>query len=47
MLDRQLTKRFGPLPKVVQNKLAKAGLAQLEAWSEFALEAQSLNEVFK
>ncbi|NYE61639.1 hypothetical protein FHW58_002846 [Duganella sp. 1224] len=47
MLARQLSKRFGPLPEAVQNKLAKAGLAQLEAWSDAALEAQSLKEVFK
>jgi len=47
LLERHLIKRFGPLPKTVQNKLAKAGLVQLEAWSEIALEAQSLKQVFK
>lgn len=46
LLERHLVKRFGPLPKTVQNKLTKAGLVQLEAWSEIALEAQSLKQVF-
>jgi hypothetical protein len=47
ILARLLAKRFGPLPKTVQNKLAKADLLQLEAWSDIALEAQSLNQIFK
>ena len=46
LLERHLIKRFGPLPKTVQHKLTKAGLQQLEAWSEIALEAQSLKQVF-
>lgn len=46
MLERQLIKRFGPLPKTVQNKLAKATLIQLEAWSDMVLEAQSVKQVF-
>ncbi len=47
ILERHLTKRFGPLPKTVQNKLAKASLVQLQAWSDMVLEAQSLKQVFK
>ncbi|MYN01638.1 DUF4351 domain-containing protein [Pseudoduganella sp. DS3] len=47
VLERQLTHRFGPLPKTVKNKLAKASIEQLAAWSESILEAQSLRQVFK
>lgn len=46
MLERLLTQRFGPLPKTVQRKLAKADLAQLEAWSDALHEAKSLKQVF-
>ena len=47
LLERQLTKRFGPLPQTARNKLAKASLAQLEAWSDALAEAQSLRQIFK
>ncbi|WP_373924600.1 DUF4351 domain-containing protein [Duganella sp. BK701] len=46
LLERQLTKRFGPLPKTAQAKLAKANLAQVEAWSDALGAAQSLKQVF-
>lgn len=46
VLTRQLTRRFGPLSKTNQNKLAKASLAQLEAWSEALMEARTLKQVF-
>lgn len=46
VLERQLRRRFGPLSKTSQNKLAKANLAQLEAWSEALLEAGTLKQVF-
>ena len=46
MLERLLVRRFGALSKTVQNKLAKASLLQLEAWSDRVLEAQSLKQVF-
>lgn len=47
LLERLLTKRFGPLPQAARNKLAKASLAQLETWSDALAEAQSLKQVFK
>lgn len=47
LLERLLTRRFGPLPKTVQRKLAKAELAQLEAWSDALQEARSLKQVFE
>lgn len=46
LLERLLTRRFGPLPKTVHGKLAKASLAQLEAWSDVLPEAESLKQVF-
>lgn len=47
LLERQLTQRFGPLPQTVRKKLEKASVAQVEAWSDALLEAQSLKQVFK
>jgi len=46
LLERQLTRRFGPLPKTVQRKLAKASMVELAAWSDALPEAQSLKQVF-
>lgn len=46
VLERLLTRRFGPLSKTTQKKLAKASLAQLTAWSEALLDATSLKQVF-
>jgi len=42
LLERQLTRRFGPLPQTVRNKLAKARVAEIDALPE----AQSLKQVF-
>jgi len=47
VLERQLTRRFGPLPKTVQRKLAKASVAQLTDWSDVVLDATSLKQVFE
>jgi hypothetical protein len=47
LLERQLTRRFGPIPQAVRSKLAKASLAQLAEWSDVVPEAASLKEVFK
>lgn len=47
LLERQLAQRFGPLPKTVQRKLAKASLAQVEAWSDLLLEASTMKQVFE
>ncbi|MTV36043.1 DUF4351 domain-containing protein [Duganella radicis] len=45
LLERQLTQRFGTLPQAARNKLAKAGAAQLESWSDALLEARSLKQI--
>nr|WP_229262749.1 DUF4351 domain-containing protein [Duganella radicis] len=47
LLERLLTKRFGPLPQATRKKLARASLAQLEIWSDALAEAQSLRQVFQ
>lgn len=46
IIERLLTRRFGPLPKTVRKKLQKASMAQLEAWSDVLSDAQSLKQVF-
>lgn len=46
ILERQLVRRFGPLPPVVSDKLAKASLAQVEVWSDALVTAQSLKQLF-
>ncbi|MTV37174.1 DUF4351 domain-containing protein [Duganella radicis] len=46
LLERQLELRFGPLPQTARKKLAKASVAQLEAWSDAFVVAQSLKQVF-
>jgi hypothetical protein len=46
LLERQLARRFGPLSQTNRKKLARASLAQLEAWSDALPEAQSLRQVF-
>jgi hypothetical protein len=47
VLRRQLTRRFGPLPAWVEQRLEEASAAQLEAWAERVLEAARLEEVFE
>jgi hypothetical protein len=47
LLERQLTRRFGPLPQAVRSKLAQAGAEQLASWSDALLEARTLQEVFE
>ena len=45
-LKRQLTKRFGPLPAAIEQRLARAGRAELEAWLDQVLDAPSLEAMF-
>jgi hypothetical protein len=45
LLERQLTRRFGPLPKWVQDKLVSATTEQLDSWAERVLDAGSIQEV--
>ena len=47
MLTRFLTKRFGPLDEVTRERLQKAEVEQIEAWSDRVLDAQSIEEVFE
>ena len=47
LLERLLTRRFGPLPRTARSKLAKATEEQLAAWSDALDEARSLKQIFK
>jgi hypothetical protein len=46
LLERLLTQRFGPLPKTVLSKLKKASVAEVEAWADALVAAESLKQVF-
>jgi flagellar biosynthesis/type III secretory pathway protein FliH len=46
VLERQLTRRFGPLSETTRKKLTRASLPQLEAWGDALPEAQTLKQVF-
>ena len=46
VLQRQLVRRFGPLPNAVLTKIATAERAQLELWCDRALDAVTLDDVF-
>jgi uncharacterized membrane-anchored protein YjiN (DUF445 family) len=45
VLVRQLTRRFGPLPKWAEARVNKAKSAQLEKWLDAVLDASNLTEV--
>jgi hypothetical protein len=45
LLALQLSKRFGALPESVQDRLARATPAQLQAWGEAVLDAPTLDSV--
>jgi flagellar biosynthesis/type III secretory pathway protein FliH len=45
ILFRQLTRRFGSLPKWAENRLNKAKPAQLEEWADAVLDAPNLTEI--
>ena len=47
MLTRFLPKRFGPLDEATRERLQKAEVEQLEAWSDRVLDAESIEEVFE
>jgi predicted transposase YdaD len=47
LLQKLLTKRFGPLPAEVLEQLACASTEQIEAWADRVLDAASLDEVFR
>ncbi|MRX09060.1 hypothetical protein GJ697_14560 [Pseudoduganella sp. FT25W] len=46
LLERQLVRRFGPLPQRIRNKLTKANEEQLGAWGDALPEAESLKQLF-
>ena len=45
LLVRQLSRRFGPLPKWAETRVNKAKSEQLEKWADTVLDASSLTEV--
>ncbi|HEY9280779.1 MAG TPA: DUF4351 domain-containing protein [Eoetvoesiella sp.] len=46
LLQRLLTRKFGPVPEALQQRIQTATLVQLETWSLNILDARSLDEVF-
>jgi len=47
ILERLLSRRFGSMPAEFREKIAAASAAELEAWSERVLFAESLEAVFR
>ena len=47
VLERLLRRRFGLLPTQVDERLRGASTADLEAWAENVLDAETLDEVFE
>jgi hypothetical protein len=47
LLERQLSKRFGPLNESTRSRLNNATLVQLEDWAERLLDAPTLKDVFE
>jgi predicted transposase YdaD len=46
LLERQLSRRFGPLSTETRNRLASSTLEQLGQWADNILDAKSLEDVF-
>jgi predicted transposase YdaD len=46
LLQRQLARRFGPLPQTVLKRIASASITELELWGDRVLDAASLDDVF-
>jgi hypothetical protein len=47
LLQRQLARRFGPLPTAVIARIAAASVPEIETWGDRVLDATSLDEVFR
>ena len=47
LLERQLTRRFGPLSAETQSRLKNATLEQLEHWADNILDAKTLEDALK
>jgi hypothetical protein len=45
LLERLLTRRFGPLPAWAKEQLTSATDAQLDSWAERILDAETMQEV--
>ena len=45
LLERQLTRRFGPLPSEVITRISGASSEEVETWCDRLLDAASLAEV--
>ena len=46
VLERQLTRRFGPLPESFRVRLYSATSEQLEHWADQILDAATIEDVF-
>ena len=46
VLERQLRRRFGPVPAELTERLRQASTADLETWAENVLDASTLDDVF-
>lgn len=47
LLQRQLTRRFGPLPNEVLTRISGASIEEVEVWCDRVLDATSLAEVLR
>lgn len=47
VVERHLTRRFGPLPIEVIARIAAATVEDIENWADRLLDAKSLDEVFR
>ena len=47
LLQKLLTKRFGPLPEAVLEQIRSASTEQIDAWVDRVLDAESLEELFR
>jgi hypothetical protein len=47
LLQRQLARRFGPLPTAVIARIGAASVPEIETWGDRVLDATSLDEVFR
>jgi hypothetical protein len=46
VLVRQLTRKFGPVPNALRERIDTASIEQLELWSDRVLDAATVDEVF-
>lgn len=47
VLQRQLTRRFGPLPTEVIAGISGATVEEIDLWADRVLDARTLDEVFR